>query len=505
MFKKAIGRICPESFCENHKKMENVNQLLCDKCGKRLEKVFVTDPFRIMGVGAIILALLVSAIYSSNNTSTTSTNRDVLFVMQGSNTIGSELAPALAEAYLKKIGGKDIKVITSDKDTLEKHVQVVLPGNENPQKIIISSHGSANAFKGLEKGTCEIGMASRKITAQEIEQLKAKKLGDLSLPGSANIIAVDGLAVVVNSSQNITKLPKEDIAKIFTGAITDWASVGGKSGPINVYSREKTSGTYDTFSRLMLNNQQVMEAAKKYEDSAALSRDIAQDPSGIGFIGMSYVGTTRAVAVFNENDDAILPSQLTISNAEYPLSRNLFMYISPTSQNKHAKAFIEFCLSSEGQAIVQKTGFISPNIEITKVAEPSSRWINREKKQQYQNLVANSQAKLSLSIKFQAQSALLEDKAFNDIDRLIQFLSIPPNQNYKITLVGFTDTSGSYEANILLAEQRSTAIRDQIAAKNKDLANRIGIVGFGQEEPVASNNTFDGREKNRRVEIWIQK
>jgi phosphate transport system substrate-binding protein len=429
---------------------------------------------------------------------------DVLFIMHGSNTIGGELAPALAEAYLKKLGGKDVKVVASDKNNIEKQVQAVLPGQAKPQKIMIAAHGSTTAFEGLQKGICDIGMASRKIKDKEVEQLASKNLGDLTLLGSENIIGLDGIAIIINASQPITKLQKEDIAKIFTGQISDWSAVGGNPGPIHIYSRDNKSGTYDTFSSLVLNNQQLAGTAKKYEDSEAMARDISQDPAGIGFIGLPYVGSTRAVAVAEANATALLPSQFTVATEDYPLSRRLYLYIAQNSKNKHAKEFIRFCMSAEGQDIVKKIGFVAQNIEISKVVESDSPWINQEKKKQYRNIIANSQGRFSLNFRFNPNSTILDNKALHDVERVVQFLSAGNNQNYKIVLLGFADSVGDYGANVALSEQRALVVRDQIIFRNKELANKIDVVGFGPEESVASNATDDGRAKNRRVEIWLR-
>ncbi len=110
-------------------------------------------------------------------------------------------------------------------------------------------------------------MASRKIKPHEVAQLASANLGDLTVENCENIVGLDGIAVIINSSQTIMKLQKDDIAKIFTGQVADWSEVGGNAGSIHVYARDDKSGTYDTFSSLVLNNQQLVSTAKRYEDT----------------------------------------------------------------------------------------------------------------------------------------------------------------------------------------------------------------------------------------------
>jgi len=491
--------------------MLDTDNFLCSKCGAKLEEFAAIDKARLTQLIVVCLLLVVGVLASFHRqekklatSASIVADGEPLFVMRGSNTIGSELAPALAEAYLKKLGGKEVKVIALDKDNMEKQVQAVLPGEDKPQRIIIAAHGSATAFEGLQKGLCDIGMASRKIKPHEVAQLASANLGDLTGENCENIVGLDGIAVIINSSQTIIKLQKDDIAKIFTGQVADWSEVGGNAGPIHVYARDDKSGTYDTFSSLVLNNQQLVSTAKRYEDSEALARDVAQDPAGIGFVGLPYVGGTRAVAVAEAHAAALLPSRFTVATEDYSLTRRLFLYISPHAKNKHAKEFIRFCLSAEGQDVVQKGGFISQNMEIMKVAESDTRWVNQEKKKQYQNIIANSQGRFSLNFRFKPNSTLLDNKAAYDVDRVVRFLSAGENQNRRIVLLGFADSAGDYEANVALSAQRALAVRDQLVFRNNNLADKIEVVGFGPEEPVASNATLDGRGKNRRVEIWLK-
>jgi phosphate transport system substrate-binding protein len=503
VFKKVVGKICTEQDCENYQIIQGVNKFLCDQCGKRLVNVVETDKKRIAFFGSIlVMAILV--LFAATNGIATTVDSDTLFVMHGSNTIGNELAPALAEAYLKKLGGKEVKTIALDQNNIEKQVQAILPGKETPQKIIITAHGSSTAFEGLQKGICDIGMSSRKIKAQEVDLLKNANLGDFTLVGSENILGLDGIAIIINASQTITKLSKEDIAKIFTGQIADWSLVGGKPGPIHVYSRDNNSGTYDTFSSLVLNSQKLIGSAKKYENSEMLSQDISQDPAGIGFIGLPYIGSTHAVAVAEADAAALIPSQFTVATEDYPLSRRLFLYLSQNSKNKAARDFISFCLSSEGQDIVTKLGFVAQNIDVKKISGSNTNWLNQEKKKQYQTIIAGCQGRFSLNFRFKPNSIILDNKALTDVDRLVQFLSTGNNQNSRIVLVGFADSAGDYEANAALSEQRAFAVREQMSYRSKDLASRIDVVGFGQEEALAANGTPEGREKNRRVEVWLR-
>ena len=128
-------------------------------------------------------------------------------------------------------------------------------------------------------------------------------------------------------------LNKEQIAQVFSGAITDWAKVHGSGGQINLYARDDKSGTYDTFKTLVLGPAPLAGSAKRFEDSRALSDAVAADAGGIGFVGLPYVHDAKAIAVSETGTRALLPNRLTIATEDYPLSRRLFLYTPAIPQN----------------------------------------------------------------------------------------------------------------------------------------------------------------------------
>ena len=177
----------------------------------------------------------------------------------------------------------------------EKTVEGTLPGDSAPSEIQVQAHGSATAFTGLADGSCDIGMASRKIKPDEIAKLSA--MGDMTSPASEHILGLDGIAVIVNQANPLTSLTKDQLSKIFSGATTDWSAAGGGSGAIHLYARDDKSGTFDTFKSLVLGSANLASSARRFEDSSALSDAVANDANGIGFIGLPYVRSAKAIAV----------------------------------------------------------------------------------------------------------------------------------------------------------------------------------------------------------------
>src|SRR6201987_3226536 len=172
--------------------------------------------------------------------------------LHGSNTIGKELALAVCEDFLKSEGPPPVQRKPLEKED-ETDIEAILPNESaGPLTFEVQAHGTKTAFEDLAAGKCDIGMASRQITSEEARRCASAGLGDMFSPACENVLGLDGIAVFVNRSNPINALTKEQIADIFSGGITDWSQVGGRSGPINLHAPDEKSGTFDVFSSLVL-------------------------------------------------------------------------------------------------------------------------------------------------------------------------------------------------------------------------------------------------------------
>lgn len=448
---------------------------------------------------AIVCVLAISIVsfwYSSHQSASANTSNTVsrksasMLRFAGSNTIGSELLPALAEAYMRQQGISQIK-ITQKKSAEE--VSLINAANASPDTSIeIASHGSSTAFKELAALKADIGMSSRKIKMGEISDLTL--LGDMTASTTEHVLALDGIAVIVNPSNPISTLTKEQIAAIFSGVITDWAELKRSPGPINIYSRDNKSGTYDTFKSIVLENLELSRDARLFEDSNMLSDRVANDPNGIGFVGLPFVKKARALAVSEKGAVPLLPNRLTIATEDYPLARRLYLYTPEKNNNPHVKKFAAFALSKAGQDIVKQFGFVELNLQT------SQSPVQQDAPNEYLRLTANAQ-RLSLNFRFMPGSHKLDNKAVRDLDRVIDYIEIAKAANRPAMLFGFSDAVGDESINMKLSRDRAKTVADELAKRGVKLSH---VTGFGADMPVASNRTKEGRDRNRRVEIWLQ-
>lgn len=220
--------------------------------------------------------------------------------------------------------------------------------------IMVTGGGSGVGLAALENGTTDIAQASRSLKLDEKLKLKGKGKSYKEV-----IIAYDALAVIVNPSNKVSQLTREQLEGIYTGRITNWKQVGGLDMRIVVYSRETSSGTYEFFKEHVLGNKNYASSALLMPATGAVVQSVSQTKGAIGYVGLAYLEkSVKAIKVsYNQGKTYVAPSIAAAKNKSYPISRPLYYYYL-TSVEKTVTPFITFVLSPAGQQLVLKTGYV---------------------------------------------------------------------------------------------------------------------------------------------------
>ena len=222
-----------------------------------------------------------------------------------------------------------------------------------------------------------------------------------------------------------------------------------------------------------------------------MSAKVSQDEYAIGFIGLNYISFNKALAVSEGADSTpIYPTRFTISTEDYALSRRLYLY-TPTAASQVAKDFAQFAISDEGQQLVEQTGLISQNIRVEQVYPISNA-------PQSYNRYASQGQRLSLNFRFSYGDNELDNKGKRDLQRLVRFME--QHSGRRLVLMGFSDAVGAVAKNAELALKRAKAVERELAARGIPV---MAVESYGEMLPVANNDTESGRERNRRVEVWV--
>jgi phosphate transport system substrate-binding protein len=243
------------------------------------------------------------------------------------------------------------KIVVEGSTTLlpiaQKAAEVFM--NSNPgADISVRGGGSGVGIASLIDGTCDIGDSSRPIKDTELD--KAVTNGR-SL--KANVVAMDGICVIVHPSNSVSELSKKQIKDIYTGAISNWKQLGGPDEKVVVISRDSSSGTFEAFGTLALDGAKVRPDALLQASNQAVASTVSRTPGAIGYVGLGYLSSSvKAVDV-----DGVKASKETVLSNKYPIGRPLFMYTNGAPKGL-AKQYIDYILSPEGQKLVEEEGFV---------------------------------------------------------------------------------------------------------------------------------------------------
>jgi phosphate transport system substrate-binding protein len=265
---------------------------------------------------AIVLMAILPVVYSQN----------VNCKVKGSDTV-LPLTQKEAEVFMKKYPGSS---------------------------IMVTGGGSGVGLAALQNGTTDIAQSSRKMKLDE-----KMKLQDAGKVFTETIIANDALAVIVNPSNKINQLTREQVESIYTGKVTNWSEVGGDDMKIVVYSRESSSGTFEFFKEHVLNKKNFAPTVMLMPATGAIVQSVSQTKGAIGYVGLAYLETNvKALKVsYDSGKTFVAPTVENAVNKTYPISRPLYYYYL-NSIEKSVKPFIDFILSAEGQEIVKEVGYV---------------------------------------------------------------------------------------------------------------------------------------------------
>jgi len=256
-----------------------------------------------------------------------------------------------AQKVVCKIKGSDTCLPLSQKES-ESFMK------KNPgSSITVVGGGSGVGLAALISGTTDIAQSSRGMKMDEKMKMK-----DAGKAYKEVTIAYDALAVVVNPSNKVSQLKREQLEEIFTGKVTNWKEVGGDDQKIILYSRESSSGTFEFFKEHVMNKKNFASTALLMPATGAIIQSVSQTAGAIGYVGLAYVDkSVKSIQVsYDGGKTYIAPSVETAKNKTYPITRPLFYYY-PTSVEKTVSPYIQFILSAEGQKIVLDEGYVPLN------------------------------------------------------------------------------------------------------------------------------------------------
>lgn len=213
--------------------------------------------------------------------------------------------------------------------------------NENVT-VTYNPTGSGAGIQAVAEGRCDIGLASRNLKDDEKSNL------------NETVVAIDGIAVIVNNQNTIDDLTIEQIAGIYKGEITNWKELGGADAPIVLIGREAASGTRDGFESIT-GTEDLCKYSQELTSTGDVVQTVSSNPNAIGYASLASVGeTVKAVKV-----EGVTPTTETIQNGEYKIQRNfVFVTRKDDKLNESAQNFFDFAANGQADDLIVKAGAV---------------------------------------------------------------------------------------------------------------------------------------------------
>lgn len=204
--------------------------------------------------------------------------------------------------------------------------------------------GSSSGITAVSEGRCDIGLSSRALKDEE----KANGLTE-------TILAYDGIAIIVNPENPVEELSLDDIAKIYTGEITNWSEIGGNDGEIVLIGREAGSGTRDGFESIT-GTKDACQYRQELTSTGDVITTVAGNPNAIGYASLASVkDTVKALTI-----EGVYPTEATIKDGTYKVQRPFVLVTkSGTKLSDTAQKFFDFITSSDAVDIIASAGVVA--------------------------------------------------------------------------------------------------------------------------------------------------
>ena len=299
-----------------------------------------------------LLALLLTAsmltlgVVGCGSTQTTSDNSDQTTESEAAVSDGSTETEETTEDTSTDLSGT---ISLAGSTSMEKLCEALSESfmEANPSVTVTTEYtGSGAGLESLAAGSIDIGNSSRHLKEEE-----------LATGAVENVVAIDGIAVITNTSNTVTDLTTDDLAKIYKGEITNWSELGGADEAIVVIGREAGSGTRAAFEEL-LEVEDACQYAQELDSTGAVLAKVASTSGTIGYVSLDVVDDT----VIGMSLNGVEPTEENILAGDYLLSRPFVMATMGeiSEQNELVQAWFDYIASEDGKNVISSVGLILP-------------------------------------------------------------------------------------------------------------------------------------------------
>lgn len=432
----------------------------------------------------------------------------------GASTVAEGLLPSLIAAFARQ---QDMGLDRSERADGTTLYDLVRQDGAVAARFFVTSGTTEDGFRLLADGAVDIALAEREPNEQERLAARDGAPDDPPLTRRVRVLALDALVPVVSDDNPILALSMSELARVYTGEIDNWASLGGADAPIARHLLAPGLGPAQDFaSRLSAEaSRPLAQNVIRHATASDLARAIAGDAFAIGVTTRSSAGRARALPLTGSCGFSQTASVSAIKAEDYPLTAAVYLYLAPYRLPQLVRQFLAFTETAEAERTVRAAGYVDQRIEATPLALQGERLGNAIRAAGDEVALEDLQlmldslghaARLSTTFRFSDGSTELDPQSRAAAARLASEIERGELDGRTLLFVGFSDSAGSAEVNRRIAERRAESVRDEVAARAEAGAARVALEteAFGEALPMACEDTDWGRAVNRRVEVWLR-
>lgn len=370
--------------------------------------------------------------------------------------------------------------------------------------VSIDHMSSSDAFATLISGNADLAIVNRLPTPDEQSHGLV-----------ATVLAEEGAAIVVGDRVNLRSLSLPELAKIFSGEVTDWNNFGLPSNTIQLFGTNNTEASHEVFLDRVMGGESLADTVTLFATSEEVVAALTDAPYGIGIVNFSEAKPESTLALEDQCGRLSSPSEFSIKMGEYPLTSRIYGFTTQTDNSKLSKSFLAQPASPEGQAFLSVFDLIGSELTSYSIDQQGRRLMQTLLPSEVQVLPREEQRFLSvvrfadrLSMKLPYDdTGKLTGASEHDLQVLAEKLKSGQFDGKEVMFVAFTGSDGLPDVNL----SESIQVASEVLAKFETMIPaeryrdfRVASFGFGELSPLYCNTEAGGHEANRRIEVWVR-
>lgn len=416
--------------------------------------------------------------------------------------------------------GKDLTVTQSI--AADGNSTNFLVGDDKGQELAnvdVLSSRNHEALASVIDGTASFALVRGKATPELVSELAGRRIDNIEDLLVERTVGIDALSIVSHPNKKLNVLSVSDLRNILVGNFTNWSQMGGDDAPINLHLFDRDSDLMRNIGDKLLagGGYSLSTNAKFYPSFKELDAAISADEDAFSIVYRSQLRNAKALELTNTCQMFYSDSTFAIQTEEYPFATRWYQYsLNSENQSEFARNLSGFMQTDQGQFSIASVGLVDQALRLEPMktqgerilssilSQPNSRTMDRILRT-YLSEAADSE-RTSTSLRFLSGSTDLDARGLRDIGRISDLIRSAEHEGDQVLLFGFSDSYGDLVSNLNLSKARAEVVKNLLLADNPGVLDFDDVVtfGIGPIAPVDCNDTAEGRQLNRRVEVWVR-